>query len=306
MDYDYNILEQKFKELPESTQAVLTSPQVIESIKSIAEKNGLLIDQMSTLFDLTSYVLLGLLSSNQFVNTLSKETGITEPVAKVIADEINQEVFAKIRTSMRETEEKQESDNKSKPTHITDLEKAGSFTIENETGPMVKNNIPSNPIRFNNPNIPTEKPINMPAEEPINTPVEITQNEIPVPVKTPVQESIVTPIPETTSVPVSPILTETIVPVNKPISESLSAAVHESITEMLPESTIIPLVESIPVPEPVPEVHKEPLADQLLSALNKNPSKAPAPVNLPISGEEIATTSKDKPKSSDQYREPLG
>ncbi len=155
MTFDYSTIEEQFQKLPEEVQYALTSPHITEKIKEIAEKNGLLLDQMEALYDITSYVMLGLLPSDRYTSTLAREMNISEKQAKIITDEINNEVFLEIRNSMREFEEKSRSTNnvvsnftqnqynRSNNNQIptipvpssphADLEQAGDFKIENES-----------------------------------------------------------------------------------------------------------------------------------------------------------------------------
>ncbi len=146
MDFDYKILEEKFKQAPENVQLVLTSSKVTDDIQMIAANNGLLIDQASTLFDLVSYVLLGLISSKDFVKTLSKEAGIDEKISRKVVQDINDTILADIRTSMRNGSSNQDIEELTKTQEgtfankmedhdsaaTTSLEVAGNFSIEKE------------------------------------------------------------------------------------------------------------------------------------------------------------------------------
>ncbi len=116
IDYDYNILEEKIKQLPEEMQEALTSVETADIIKAISAKHGLKVDQEGVLFDLTAYVMLGLMPSKEFVKNFSKEAGVDEATAKAVAEDINKEVFDKIRSSMRALEEK--SDEEAPPSQI--------------------------------------------------------------------------------------------------------------------------------------------------------------------------------------------
>jgi hypothetical protein len=181
MQFDYTTLEENFKKLPEEVQYALTSPKIAEDIQAIAQKNGLMLDQMEVLYDITTYVMLGLLPSNKFTSTLAKELNVSEKQAGLITGQISNEVFVNIRELMREYEDKNQSTyvtslgntqmnantypqsfkpiNTSSTTQqplptVTesphaDLEKAGGFTIE----------VAGNPI-------PNEKPKPQPVEIP--------------------------------------------------------------------------------------------------------------------------------------------
>ncbi len=187
MQFDYTTLEENFKKLPEEVQYALTSPKVSEDIQAIAQKNGLMLDQMETLYDITTYVMLGLLPSNKFTSTLARELNVSEKQAGLITGQISNEVFVNIRELMREYEDRNQStyvtslgntqmnantypqsfrpvnNTTPQPTPTVtesphaDLEKAGGFTIE----------VAGNPT----PNIEKPKP------QPVETPK--TQQPLP-------------------------------------------------------------------------------------------------------------------------------
>ncbi len=150
-------INNRFNSLSPELQNIITSPAVKESLELIAQKNGLKIDELGIMVDLVGLIILGLMSPTDFVEEFSSETGITEKSARVLVADLNSELFAKMRTSMRESEEKY----KAPPTIInnqppieknpyresvfvkpapvvesfhTDLEKAGDFKIETEAG----------------------------------------------------------------------------------------------------------------------------------------------------------------------------
>ena len=104
MEFDYSTIEDKFLSLPDEVKFAMTSPQVAENIKEISSKFGLLLDQMDILFDVTSYVMLGLIPQNQFTQTLARELNIGEKQARIITAEISDKVFSSIRESMRSFE----------------------------------------------------------------------------------------------------------------------------------------------------------------------------------------------------------
>lgn len=108
MNYDFKIIEEKFKQLPEDIQLALSSTAVTNDIQKIAADNGLLINQESVLYDLVGYVLLGLVKSSDFVKTFSKEAGVSTKVAMAIAKTINDNVFSKIRSSIQKIEHDRE------------------------------------------------------------------------------------------------------------------------------------------------------------------------------------------------------
>ncbi len=134
MDNDYKKIEDRFKSLPKDIQFALTSIEVANTIKEIAEKNNLLLDQSSTLFDLTSDVLLGISPSDDFVKVLSRDAVISHDSATSIAQEINSKIFDKLRSSMRKVQEEKTKITKTEEggQGISDLERIGDFRILKE------------------------------------------------------------------------------------------------------------------------------------------------------------------------------
>jgi restriction endonuclease len=136
MEFDYTILEERFKQLPEEMQLALSSPEIAKTVKEIGAKHGLMIDQESILFDQVSYVMLGLAPAQQFVKNLSQEASLAEETAKAIAAEINADVLDKIKDFRNHSSEaKLEEDGPEQiPVHKLDstsaIERAGQFEIE--------------------------------------------------------------------------------------------------------------------------------------------------------------------------------
>jgi hypothetical protein len=104
MEYDYKILEEKYKSLPEDIQLALASTDVSKNILDIAQKHDLFLDQADELSDEVSYVMLGLTKSVDFVKTISKRLEIGEKKAIEVAQDINKEVFDKMRDSLKKIE----------------------------------------------------------------------------------------------------------------------------------------------------------------------------------------------------------
>jgi hypothetical protein len=161
MNYDYKILEEKFKALPEDIQLVMSSTDTSRTILEIAQKHDLFIDQADILSDEVSYVLLGLTRSKDFVRTISKDLEIDEKRAIEVAQDINKEIFDKMRKSLQEIENRNDqelkkeeseessmlnnhmsgeknndSENEQHASMIKEVEKAGGFSIDQpETSP---------------------------------------------------------------------------------------------------------------------------------------------------------------------------
>jgi hypothetical protein len=125
-------IQARFENLPKELQEAVNSAAVTESIEAIGKKNGLLIDQIGELVDMVGLIMLGLMPSNKFVVTFSKNTGVKADIAESIAEEINQEIFGKLRTSIRTVEEQEKTQETG---DLQALEQAGGFSVEKTAVP---------------------------------------------------------------------------------------------------------------------------------------------------------------------------
>jgi len=133
MDYDYSVLEDSFKKLPTEIQVALSSVEVSAAMEDISKKNGLLLDQESIMFDITTDVLLGLMPSKEFVKNFSREAKVSNEVATAVAKDINTQIFDSLRSSMQAVEARVKANQPAEMTTKNDIgavEQAGGFTVE--------------------------------------------------------------------------------------------------------------------------------------------------------------------------------
>lgn len=107
---DEQILEE-YKNLPEDLRKAIFSVEMTEAVKRIGEKYQLHIDKIGALGNETGMVMFGVTRPKDFVSNLSMRLGVSNDTARQIADEINQQIFAKVRESLKKihgiTEEEQ-------------------------------------------------------------------------------------------------------------------------------------------------------------------------------------------------------
>lgn len=132
MEYEYKTLEEKFVKLPTEIQEALSSVEVAKSVKDIATKFELNIDQTSVLYDQVSFVMLGLVRGDDFVSNFSKETGLSTEVSQNIVKEINEKILVNIRSLMRESMKNTPPQTPVPTNAISSIERAGNFTIEKD------------------------------------------------------------------------------------------------------------------------------------------------------------------------------
>lgn len=106
-------LQKRFKELPEALREAIFSAEIAETLLSIGKKYALSLERVGDLSTETSLVMLGVTHPKEYISQLQQELGVERDVAKNIAQEVNEQVFSKIREELKklhnikdETEEK--------------------------------------------------------------------------------------------------------------------------------------------------------------------------------------------------------
>lgn len=94
-------LRERIKTLPPDLTDAVFSPDIAEILLSIGKKYGLMIDKVGELSSATNHVILGALHPRDFIPTLEDVLKIDRETAQKIAQEVNTEIFAKIRESLR-------------------------------------------------------------------------------------------------------------------------------------------------------------------------------------------------------------
>ncbi len=133
---------QNTQNIPVDILEAIDSSHVYTKLEKIADRYNLHIDQLGQLNVDTEGVMIGKIKSDKFVETIAKDLEISEEIAEKIAIDINNEIFASLRESLRKMQENKEikSIPLSTPPPISPntlnlsnekLEKAGGFTIEN-------------------------------------------------------------------------------------------------------------------------------------------------------------------------------
>jgi hypothetical protein len=126
-------IQNQFEKLPKDLQDAISSPEVHDSIVAIGNKYGLHVDQLGEMVDLVGLVMLGLSPSNDFIKDFAQQAEVKNDIASSIANDINKEIFGKIRSSMQSIEAKNqaiETEQTKSQQSISDLERIGGFSIE--------------------------------------------------------------------------------------------------------------------------------------------------------------------------------
>ncbi len=101
MKYTPEQLRKIYLSLPKDVQDAIFSVDSAETIQAIAKKNNLNVAQMGELADETGLLMLGLTKTGDFIANLAQRMNVDKVNAKNVADEINSQIFSRIRESLK-------------------------------------------------------------------------------------------------------------------------------------------------------------------------------------------------------------
>ena len=94
-------IAQMYDNLPEDLKDVIFGLEMNEIVEKIGRENQLNIEQIGDLANETGMVMLGVTHPNEFIGNLADRLEIDKEKARAIAQEINEQVFKKVRESLR-------------------------------------------------------------------------------------------------------------------------------------------------------------------------------------------------------------
>jgi len=99
-EYTREQLWKLYQKLPGELKEAIFSMETADSIYDICERNE--VEEISEVAKYAGWVLLGVLSPDEFEETIKKEIKLKEDKAKKVAREINHFVFYPVKTSLEE------------------------------------------------------------------------------------------------------------------------------------------------------------------------------------------------------------
>lgn len=94
-------LQQKFKKLPENLRDAIFSVDTANIIQAISKKYGLAVDKMGELADEVGLLMLGITHPKDFVANLGSRLGTDAETTQKIAQELNAQIFSKVKESLK-------------------------------------------------------------------------------------------------------------------------------------------------------------------------------------------------------------
>jgi hypothetical protein len=182
-----DIIKTQYQKLPPEVQKAITATDLPTKLEQISKKYNLRIDQAGSLQVETMLIMLGLESSDDFVDNVSKNLEVSGTTAQLITADINSDILGNIRSSLMQMQAEEEIKDEIASVEI-EKDSQNNFSKEH-----VLNTI-ENPTSFT----ATNPPINLLSEEyPLVIPGQKSE---------PTQKTVSTVIPSPTipSTPVKP------------------------------------------------------------------------------------------------------
>lgn len=134
MNYSEQILKARFEQLPESVKEAIIATPWKDKLAQIAGKHRMHIDQADRLDKETIIVMFGLEHPDNLVYNIAKHLDVSEEKAEAIAEDLNNEIFLKIRESLKMVTEGRGVYTDNKSSLLTDslLGKTGEKVAEEE------------------------------------------------------------------------------------------------------------------------------------------------------------------------------
>lgn len=101
MNYSEQILNDRFEQLPEDVRKAIIATPWKERLSQISDKHNLHIDQAGRLGEETVIVMFGLEHPDNLIPNIAKHIGVSEEKAEAIAEDLNREIFLKVRESLK-------------------------------------------------------------------------------------------------------------------------------------------------------------------------------------------------------------
>ena len=111
-------IAQMYDNLPEDIKESIFGLEMNDIVEKIGRENKLNIEQIGDLANETGMVMLGVTHPNEFIVNLADRLEVDKEKARAIAQEINEQIFKKVRDSLRKIHNiREENEQKTEPEH---------------------------------------------------------------------------------------------------------------------------------------------------------------------------------------------
>ncbi len=190
-----------YADLPDDLQRALFAPETANAIRAVGKKYELTLDKVGVLAGETGNVMMGITPTSEFIKNISEKVGVDKEKARMIAEDINQQIFAPVRESLKKVHRLEEPKNLSnKPAqsaskettpHASPLNPSSKFPLTK----MEYERVRSVGSEIKKPAV-APPPSNLPIGKPINPlPVVATKPTPPTPPTPPIPPANLVPLP---------------------------------------------------------------------------------------------------------------
>ena len=117
--------QQQFQNLPKDLREAIFSVDTADIIRAIAKKHKLAIDKMGELADEVGLLMLGITHPKDFINHLERRLETDSETTRNITEEVNTQIFAKIRESLKTMHTVKEEEESVLPQSTPSVERRG-------------------------------------------------------------------------------------------------------------------------------------------------------------------------------------
>lgn len=108
MDYSAEQINKAFDKLPKITSRAIFGINIDEIKAEIVKKYNIHLDLATILSNYITFVLIGLMKTEDFGPTIKKELNLSEEASEKITEDVNDMIFLKVRNRMKEFQKKEE------------------------------------------------------------------------------------------------------------------------------------------------------------------------------------------------------
>jgi len=93
------------KDLPKDVQDAIMSMDNAKIIEAVGKKNGLNLEQISVLAEEVGALMGGHAHPKDFIKNIREGLSVSDDLARAVAQEVNQQIFSKVRESLKKIHE---------------------------------------------------------------------------------------------------------------------------------------------------------------------------------------------------------
>ncbi len=101
MPYTYEELSERLEKLPEDLREAIFGVETSQTLQDVGKKYSLHIDKLAELVNETGLVIVGITHPKDFIPHLVERLGVDKLTARNIAEDVNRQIFQKVRESLK-------------------------------------------------------------------------------------------------------------------------------------------------------------------------------------------------------------